>query len=81
MSPATALYDKKDKARIYHRSGVTWLWFVDPRARSIETYRRDGEFWVRLGVWSDEEAAVIEPFDFAIDLRNWWDGAPGNSLG
>lgn len=76
LSPSTALYDKKDKARVYHQSGVRWMWLVDPRVRSLETYRREGEFWVRLGVWSTEEAAILEPFDFPLDLRHWWDGGP-----
>lgn len=75
LSPATARYDRKGKARIYHEAGVTWRWLVDPEARTVEAYRREGAFWTQLGVWEDQEVARIEPFDAVeLDLSPWWDG-------
>ena len=75
LSPATARYDRKAKARIYHDGGVSWRWLVDPEARTVEAYRREGAFWVQLGVWEDREVARIEPFDAVeLDLSLWWDG-------
>lgn len=77
LSPSTARYDKKEKARIYHQAGVSWHWLVDPSARTVEAYRREGEFWIRLGVWSEEENAHIEPFEEVnLNLQLWWDGMP-----
>ncbi len=78
LSPSTARRDRREKARIYHQAGVGWYWIVSLDARTIEVHRREGEFWVLLGVWSEEEAAQMEPFqDFTLDLRQWWDGLKG----
>lgn len=75
LSPSTARRDRREKARIYHQAGVGWYWIVSVEARTIEVHRRQGEFWVLLGVWSEEEEARMEPFDgFSLDLRPWWDG-------
>ena len=75
LSPSTARYDRKGKARVYHRAGVTWRWLVDPNIREIEAFRREGDFWVQLGVWGDEEKVRIAPFDaIELDLADWWEG-------
>ena len=75
LSPSTARYDRKTKARIYHDGGVGWRWLVDPEARTVEAYRREGAFWMQLGVWADQEVARIEPFDAVeLDLSVWWEG-------
>ena len=75
LCPGSAVRDRKHKARSYHAAGVQWYWLVDPRDRTVEVYRRDGEFWVRIGVWSDDEKARIEPFDAVeLDLSRWWEG-------
>lgn len=75
LSPATASYDRRAKARIYHQAGVTWRWLVDPNAQTIEAYRREGDFWVLLGTWGEDEKAFIEPFEnFELDISQWWDG-------
>ena len=55
LSPTTARYDRKGKAQIYHYIGVTWYWLVDPSTRTLEVYRREGDFWVRIGIWEDDE--------------------------
>ncbi len=75
LSPSTASRDKKQKARRYHAAGVQWYWLVDPRDRTVEAFRREGDFWVQIGVWSDDEKARIEPFDAVeLDLSRWWEG-------
>ncbi len=75
LSPSTESYDRKAKARLYLEAGVTWHWLVSPRARTVEAYRREGAFWMQLGVWTDEDVVAIEPFpEFELDLSYWWDG-------
>ncbi|MBC7105760.1 MAG: Uma2 family endonuclease [Firmicutes bacterium] len=45
LSPSTAYYDMKKKARVYARHGVREYWLVDPEERSIEVYRgHEGRF-------------------------------------
>ena len=74
LSPSTARHDRNAKARIYHEAGVTWRWLVDPDARTVEAYRREGAFWVLLRTWEDQDKARIEPFDAVeLDLSAWWD--------
>lgn len=80
LSPSTERYDRRAKARIYHEAGVTHHWLVSPTARTVEVYRREGDFWTRLGVWSDEAAARLPPFEeVELDLWAWWDGMPEES--
>ena len=40
LSDRTEKYDKGDKRKIYALYEVTHLWFVDPRARSLEVFAR-----------------------------------------
>jgi len=58
---------------VYAREGVAYLWLVDPIAHTIESFRRDGELWVLLGVHGDAPAARIAPFDaLELTLTRWW---------
>lgn len=73
LSPSTLRYDRGKKSRIYHDSGVSWLWLVEPNVRTLEAFRREGAFWVWLGLWGEGDRARIEPFQEAeIDLTAWW---------
>jgi len=38
LSPKTAFLDKKSKRKVYARSGVKELWFVDPDTKTIQVY-------------------------------------------
>lgn len=73
LSPSTASQDKGPKRRIYHKSGVSHLWLLDPTKRTLEAQRRAGDFWVRVGVWRGDVSAHVEPFDgIEIDLARCW---------
>ena len=75
LSPATERFDRKTRMKLYLDAGVTWHWLVSPRARTVEAYRREGAFWMQLGVWTDEDVVAIEPFsEFELKLWSWWDG-------
>jgi len=73
VSPSTARYDRVRKLRIYARAGVESVWIVDPRARTVEVFTRDGGSW-RLAHGSDGEAPIrIAPFDaLELDPTRWW---------
>jgi len=45
LSPKTALLDKKHKRKVFARSGVKELWFVDPETRQVDIYflQKDAE--------------------------------------
>ena len=67
LSPSTRKLDLEMKRPVYAREGVGHLWFVDPGARTLES------FSLRSGVWSlaasarDDELVSIPPFE-AITL-------------
>ncbi|MDN5311770.1 MAG: hypothetical protein PWQ68_743 [Thermoanaerobacteraceae bacterium] len=45
LSPSTAYYDLRRKARIYAKHGVKEYWVVDPMEKSVEIYKNnDGTF-------------------------------------
>lgn len=68
LSPSTARLDRVKKWRSYLREGVSGLWFIDPVARTLEAYRREGEQYQSIGTWEAGERARIAPFD-AIELE------------
>src|SRR6266852_4240779 len=68
LSPSTARVDRGGKLRIYAREQVRHAWLVDPQARTLEVFRREGEGWFFVGRFSDAERVRAEPFD-AIELN------------
>lgn len=62
LSPSNGAYDRVTKMELYRRYGVAFVWLVDPALRTIEAYRLE-TLYVRLGAWSTETEARIEPFD------------------
>jgi Uma2 family endonuclease len=48
LSPSTARYDRKLKARIYPQAAVDYRRLVDPELQTVETYQRSGDFWTLL---------------------------------
>jgi Uma2 family endonuclease len=57
LSPSTAYYDLKKKARTYARCGVKEYWIVDPEEKSIEVYNgREGKLTLSQRV--EEEGRI-----------------------
>ena len=42
-SPSTAKRDRTVKAHLYAKLGIDHYWIVDPEARSLEAFERDGD--------------------------------------
>ena len=63
LSPSTRRIDLTEKRAIYAREGVSHLWFVDPDARTLESFAlRDGQ-WVLLATLADDAPVALPPFD------------------
>ncbi len=74
FSPTTRAHDQRVKRPFYARVGVPWMWVVDLEARTLTVSRLEAHLWVEVGVFSDETAARITPFDaIEIDVAAWWD--------
>ncbi len=77
LSPSTARYDRGPKLRTYARSGVEWVWLVDPAAQMIEVLHREGTLWTIVQAVGEEERARLEPFaSVELELARLWAPAP-----
>jgi Uma2 family endonuclease len=74
ISPSTGTIDRGRKMRIYAREGSAHLWFVDPLARTLETYRLDAEHrWIVANNFGGDDVVRAEPFDAVeLALDRWW---------
>lgn len=78
LSPATARIDRVRKMAIYAAHGVGHAWLLDPIARTLEVYALDGERWLRLGAYENDDVIRAEPFtEITIDLLRFWGEARG----
>ncbi len=74
LSPSTAVVDRTRKQRIYRENGVTWIWFVDPVARTLEVWRQAHGDWLLAGSFGGDQRARVQPFDaIEIDLQGLWE--------
>ncbi|HKQ70680.1 MAG TPA: Uma2 family endonuclease [Polyangiaceae bacterium] len=75
LSPSTRSWDVTEKRAIYAREEVRHLWFVDPRARTLEVFRLEPQGWVVAGSWRDDARVRAEPFDaIELELGALWSG-------
>lgn len=78
LSPSSVRIDRFEKRNIYAREGVHYLWLVDPRARTLETFELVSNRWVDSGTFVDDVSVRAAPFD-AIEWSLgvlWADAAP-----
>lgn len=68
LSPSTAYYDLKKKARTYAAHGVREYWIVDPEEKNIEVYTgREGQFILRQHVDQVGEVSSTVLQGFAVE--------------
>ncbi|MBK6687176.1 MAG: Uma2 family endonuclease [Deltaproteobacteria bacterium] len=73
LSPSTAAKDRAKKLPIYSKEGVHHTWLVDPAAKTLEVFQREGAGWLLLGTWADEATVAAEPFAaVAFELGLLW---------
>ncbi|MGZ3421105.1 MAG: Uma2 family endonuclease [Polyangiales bacterium] len=73
LSPSNQRWDLLKKFPFYARTGVPWLWVIDPRARTLEVRElRDGKWTVR-SVHGDEDSVRLPPFEeVELPLSRMW---------
>jgi Uma2 family endonuclease len=73
LSPSTERLDRARKLPAYARHGVGHAWLINPQARTLEVYRREGERWVLIATHADDATFRAEPFDaIELDLLRLW---------
>jgi Uma2 family endonuclease len=78
LSPSTRGIDRTRKLPIYHREGVAHAWLVEPRARTLEVFRREASGWLLTATHRDGDVVRAEPFDAVpLGLGALWLGGGG----
>lgn len=73
VSPQSRADDRDAKLPFYARAGVSHAWLVEPEARTLEAFVREGDAFVACGVWRGEVRVRVPPFEAAeVDLARWW---------
>ena len=67
LSPSTEARDRTDKLEIYGRSGVPWVWFVNPERETLEILERRDASWILRATYRGDVVVRAHPFD-AIEL-------------
>ncbi len=62
-SPSTESIDRNIKKPLYARFGVSFLWLIHPKNRTLETYRLVEGNWKSQGVYSGADTFCVEPFE------------------
>ena len=72
LSPRTARDDTTIKLPLFARSGVPWVWIVDPERRMVEVFETvDGRPALTATATEDERVA-LPPFGGEITFGPWW---------
>lgn len=73
LSPSTFRNDKIRKMPIYARHTVEHIWFIDPTAMTMDSFRLESCRWVLLGSYAENDKVRVEPFqDIEINLGELW---------
>ncbi|TAN52890.1 MAG: Uma2 family endonuclease [Methylococcaceae bacterium] len=74
LPPSTAVKDKREKRRLYEKSGVPEYLIVDPVGRYVEYYRLDGGSYGLPILWTGEDVPRLALFpDLKENLREIFD--------
>jgi Uma2 family endonuclease len=78
LSPATLRTDKIKKMPVYARFGVAHAWLLDPRDKTLDTYRLESARWSLLASFVENDKVRAEPFQqIEFNLEDLWlDSAP-----
>ena len=77
LSPGSARTDRTLKLPHYARSGVPWVWLVDPDLRTVEVYETEPNGRPSLTrAASQDERVTLPPFEGEMDLAGLWLPAP-----
>ena len=73
LSPSTESKDRRIKMPLYARSGVRYLWLIDPDVRTLETYELADGAWAPIGEFRGNDLVAAAPFAaVTITLEDLW---------
>jgi Uma2 family endonuclease len=71
LSPSTQQIDRTDKLAVYATAGVSYCWYVDPIARTLEVLALTGGKWLFEATFKDADPVSAPPFEahtFPLDV-------------
>ena len=73
LSPDARQFDLVEKRALYGEAGVGDLWFVDPKARTLEAFANTDGVWTLVTALKDDDMVSVRPFDaIEFDLSALW---------
>ena len=73
LSPTTRHIDLGRKSDIYAREGVSHLWIVDPKERTLQVSELSAGKWHPITTLTDAERVTVPPFEkLNISLSRLW---------
>ena len=73
LSPSTRMLDLGSKRAVYARERVSYLWLVDPDARSLEAFALRDTEWVLIDTLFDDALVSLPPFEaISFNLSDLW---------
>lgn len=73
LSPSTRSLDLGGKRMAYAREGVSYLWLIDPDARSLEAFALRDTEWVLIDTLFDDAPVSLPPFEaISFNLGDLW---------
>jgi Uma2 family endonuclease len=73
LSPSTETLDRAQKVPLYAGAGVSHVWLLNPRARTLEVLALDGAVYRIVNVFAENAAVRTVPFDaIEIELGALW---------
>jgi Uma2 family endonuclease len=80
LSPTTAREDRALKLPLYARSGVSWIWVVDPVLRLVEVFESVGGKPLLVATAKEDDTGPLAPFTVDIALTRWWIARGGPAM-
>jgi Uma2 family endonuclease len=73
LSASRAWFDRSVKVPVYAREGVSHVWLVDPKERSLEVFRLEGGHYSLMGKYEGTARVRAEPFEtLELELELLW---------
>lgn len=73
LSPSTRSKDRELKVPLYARYGVPYVWLIDPRVYTLETYELRGTELTLTGTFGPDTTPAAAPFEAArFRLADLW---------
>lgn len=72
LSPSTGRDDRIIKLPHYARSGVSWIWLIDPALRTVEVFETHNERPMLVATAKEDDTLRLPPFELEISLAPFW---------